>query len=205
MHKYLSVLALLIPAVFGRQARAEVPETLEVFAISSNLLVNAVSSADETLLLDAHEGFASLEAEETLDYVLTQKRPGDLCKADIQFNEDFCTELRKNNFKLVELDPLSFTRRIEPGLLTITGAVSPGGCLVYSLEGTDDMALGIAESIPGALSVSVSSNGAETAVAETSEGNVRFLEWMMPADITPFSITLENPSDEKISFTIAMP
>lgn len=201
-------IALLMAAGAVAGACAQEPAALSpqmrTFGESAVLMMQGLQAHDPADLTDAAEGFASLNYSELDSYGVEEATPGDLTGAIVQFNDEYCDLVRKNNFVLVELDPLTMVRATMPEIFLVTKAIKAGGEVTLSFEGSDTVNLAIAASEPSALTLNLSADGNEIPLSTEKSGYVSSAVWDMGPGDNPFSLRIANPSAETVSFTIAL-
>lgn len=183
---------------------APLPEPLEWFGEGATLMMTGINARNATDLWNAAEKLGHFPYNSIEEVEFNEKEPGDLTAAAIQFNDTYCSLLLMNDFEIVELDPLDVTRDPDPTLLFLTRGIRGGGELSITLYGSEEMAIGIAASAPSVLQYILESKGRNIPVETGEEGYFSQAVWEMGTEVEPFILTITNPGEATVSFTLAL-
>lgn len=212
MKKILLTLIFFNFIISGRAVSVSdqnIPDDFRLFGECAEMMMEAMESRDKALIGDAAEGFSSLDFSNigADDFTLLEGKEGDLLAPGVCFNDIYCTELYKNNFALIEMDDLDSLRETvgisDEGLNILSGGIRSGGKLSLSFVGDGDMNLGIAMTKKEALVCSLETEGKTWPLSSSEKGLVNFASWTMSQE-GPFILSVENPTDEDIFFSIVI-
>lgn len=181
---------------------------MESFICSSQLLQKGIENRDRILIEDASEEFHMVESEELRigeDFQMKCNDPNLIRNPEIIFNKEFCDSIEKNNFILVERDPLMIMREIpgnENVLNLISRSILPGGEAVFSISGEGRMEMVVPMSIVGGLKVELNANGEK--IPLEADNTFPYIAWELEPDSPTFEVIVSNPTEDKISFCIAV-
>lgn len=204
---------LFLPAVmalgtFGwasaTTAADELSDDLKNFIKGANLMMEGINNKDEKALTQAADFFGCIDCNPLENFQLTERNSGDLTKPVVQFNDQYCDKVRANKFNIIEMDPVEMTRSLFPNVYIHHSGVNGGGELTYSL---DDDAEGsttfcVAASHPSALQCEVRCGDSKMTLQPDEKGYVSLAT--MDIDSSPIYITITNPTENPISYTIAI-
>lgn len=192
----------------------ELPEMLSRYQKACFSLIAAIESQpSKNALYSVQE---ELEAVKTLDFSVfipaddaTRKNRE---KPVIMFTPEYIDTLIAHNCQLVELDSLSLLRGIDDGEIFIQhAAIAPDATLSWKSEAYDGCAMLLVWFPQAELSLSVTdlTTGQVYEAANDSGSPSASVFWQMPPFTggkpkPNFLITINNKSQKKVSFVIAM-
>ena len=186
-------------------AQSELPEPIRIFGESAGLMMTGIASHNRDDLSDAAEMLGSLKCSNMDEYDIEERNPGDLTPPEVVFTDSYCDFIKKSNFEIVAINDLDFMRSsAKPNLLLVSQGIRAGGEVTFTFLGAADMALGIAASAPSTLRYSLIYGSQQIDVKTDDTGYFNSAIWQMEDDDEPFSITISNPSDKTVSFSIAL-
>lgn len=181
-------------------------ENMQIFLQSSEKLNRGINQKDKDFLSDASEGFLSLTLQEMGEdeYEILCDNPGYIHYPIIIYTDEFCEELRANNFELVEREPIEPQRL--PGnaeiINTVSASIMPGGKATYIFTGEGDLELGLPMSVGQSLILQVAANDEEVEINTDNISGFPFCAWNQEEG--PINVTIVNPTQEQVSFCIAI-
>ena len=188
--------------------KAQLSEEMDIFLQSCNLLNQGIQQKEEALLSDAAEGFGDIgviELEES-GYNISPQSVKFVMLPSVQYNDEFCDELRKTQFEIIERAPLAVNRAIqsyEP-INTVSRSIAPNSSVSLSMEGSGDMEISLPSNYPEILTFDVTCDDKSITVEKDLKSGFPYAKWEMGMNPEPFTVTITNPSNERVSFAIAV-
>lgn len=200
---------LLSSAIVSIQAQTiPTDNDMAVYIESCSLINQGITNHDEASLADASEGLGHLSVIELEDgdFNISTPDPDCIKLPLVQYNLEFCDELRKSNFEIVEREPLAVIRAIDISdvINTISRSIAPGGKATFSFSGSGEMIVAIPASEKNVLDISIKSGNDDISLTHSDLG-IPFAAWEVDeASDSNCSVTVSNPSDRIVSFAIAL-
>lgn len=197
----------LICIVYGSScfAQSVCPE-INIFEAASNAMINGINNRNKSAINDAIEGYSYINfaAISSDDYTIIGEEA--LCEPTIIFDRNFCKNVLKNNFNLVEMTELDMERALadDGSVAVIDGAVKPGRKVSYILEANEQASIAIACCAENSLKCEITVDGDLQTPVTNENGYTCHADLNIGADFKPVTISLSNISNSPISFTIAL-
>lgn len=205
----LSLIVIAFPASMIHAADPQLSDEMAIFLQSCSFLNHGIELNDEALLADAAEGFGEvgvLELEESkVKIEATSQKAVKL--PEIQYNAEFIDILRKANFEIVERAPLAVDRSIlDTDLIsTVSRSIGPNETLTIFFSGYGEMEVSLPSQSPGELTLEIESEGKPVNVNTDAPSGFPYAVWNIDGNSdAPISVKVNNPSDKRVSFAVAM-
>ena len=201
------LLAMCIAAHVEIKAQSnQLSDEMSLFLQSCQLLNQGIVAKDEALVADAAEGFGDLNIVELEEYNVDITPTSSLTFPTQQYNSEFCDELRKSQFVIIERAPLAVNRTLmdDATINTISRNLSPASEVKLTMKGAGEMELSLTAADPDALQLMVTTGGKEIEVSKDSSTGFYFAKWDIDTDEEDFSVTISNPGDTPVAFAVAV-
>lgn len=191
--------------VFSQNLSSEGMEQIEIFEESVVRMMDGINNRNKAALNDAIEGFNELRiADITIDDYRIINRDG-LCSPEIFFGKGYCEAVLSDNFDLIKMAELEMERSLsdDGSIIIFDGAVKPGASVSYIIEVGGDMFVSVASYPAGAVKCEVQADDTDVPMSKDESGYIIHGGLVLEDEI-PVKITLSNPVDEVVSFSIAV-
>ncbi len=168
-------------------------------------MLDGIANKDKYALYEAKADFAKVSME-TIEPTCKE---GDKAeeKPEILFCQEYADALIKNNFILNKLDDIAIMRNADDSdLLVFHKAVDAHGILTYEWEGSGkcEMLLVTKDGEKMKVTVTDKTNGKEYSAQPDGKGNMNYVAWDMGDHDSTYTIRIENLTDKRVSFAVAL-
>lgn len=190
---------------FAEFANAEINLTpqLNNFKKACLLEREGIRNKDKYALLEAGDLFEAIGAEEFY-FDDTRCNPNALSASVIQFNEEYCNAVVDNDCGIVIMETLHPMRGMDQEVAIASFSIAPGEISTFSSTGSDEGGILVISEDNAPLKVDITMDNSTFTLDSELDKTVHGGILKFPADDTIFSINVENLSDRKISFVIAV-
>ncbi len=196
----LTVSSALLPA----QAQECSPKIAEYKAGCQKML-DGIANKDKYALYEAKEDFSKVSME-SIEPKCKEGRQAE-GKASILFCTEFADSLIKHDFIVNDLDDISIMRNADDSdLLVFHRSIAAKSTLCYEWEGCGKCELLFITQKGGNIKVTVTDklSGKQYTAKPNAKGNMSYVTWDMGISDGIYSIRVENPDSQPVSFAIAL-
>ena len=208
MKKLLLILLSAASVCAAQAPTSELSETMTTYRDGCLKMLEALRQQDKFSMYEAKELFARVDIDWLKVPLRDPAMEADADKPDIWFCTEYADRLLRNNFEFIRVDEASPLRTFATAdLLVLHQTVRPGKSLEYAVPDVSGHceAMLLAASGDGLLlSVTDSGNG-RTYEGHTDRSTAcSSVVWEMSAPEREIILKVENPSDEAVSFVLAI-
>ena len=183
-------------------------ESMQIFLDGCRIMKESIADHNSTLLSNASEMFEAIGVSELPpeNFTIEDFTVASLTNPEIQFTSDGCDLIKISDFILIDREPIESLRSIglPDELNVISRSIAPGANVKFTLEGAGNMEMAVPALIDGSLQIEVETDEGPVPVVFITDNNVPFASWQMSEELSPFVISVSNPTDKKVSFAIAL-
>lgn len=206
-HKH-TLLTAALAAITLLPMQAQEPDKshqMAEYAKGCQKLLDGIAHKDKYALYEAKEDFAKVSMEsiapECKDGSKGEEKP------DVLFCQEYADALIKNNFLKTKLDDISIMRNADDSdILVFHKAVDAHGVLNYEWEGSGKCELMLVTTQAEKVKVTVTdkASGKQYTAKPDEKGNINYVAWNMGDADSSYSIRIENLTDKRVSFVVAL-
>ena len=175
------------------------------YAKGCQKMLDGIARKDKYALYEAKEDFAKVSME-SIDPECKEGSKGEE-KPDVLFCQEYADALIKNNFLKTKLDDISIMRNADDSdILVFHKAVDAHGVLNYEWEGSGKCELMLVTTHAEKVKVTVTDKtlGKQYIAKPDEKGNMNYVAWDMGDAEGSYSISIENMTDKRVSFAVAL-
>lgn len=168
-------------------------------------MLDSIANKDKYALYEAKADFAKVSME-TIEPECKEGGKAEE-KPEILFCPEYADALIKNNFILNKLDDITIMRNTDDSdLLVFHKAVDAHGILTYEWEGSGKCELLLVTKAGEKMKVTVTdkTSGKEYVAQPNEKGNMNYVAWDMGDHDGTYIIRIENLTDKRVSFAVAL-
>ena len=201
---FMAVMAVMNLLPLQAQESNKSPKMTE-YAKGCQKLLDGIAHKDKYALYEAKEDFARVSMESIAPECKEGSKGEE--KPDVLFCQEYADALIKNNFLKTKLDDISIMRNADDSdLLVFHKAVDAYGVLYYEWEGSGKCELMLVTTHAELMKVTVTdkTSGKQFTAKPDEKGNMNYVTWDMGETDATYSIRIENLTDKRVSFAVAL-